>query len=785
MKLTFLYKPLRAIGPVKCKLVLVMKLTTILLLVGILHLSAATYSQNVTISRRNASLETIFKDIKQQTGYLFFYNWKVNLKANNVTVELRNATLADALNTCLAKYDLTYAIVDKTIVISAKPPATHAEVSPVYNKIHVSGTVIDSATRASLPGVNIMLKTAKPMHTQTNDKGEFSIDADPGDLLVFTFIGYKPKTVKVTDSKPMQVGLALQVTNVNDVVVTGYQMIKKDNYTGSAIIIKGEDLRRFNPQSIIESLASFDPSLRIGDNTISGSNPNVLSNITIRGSTTLPSLNGQILDKNNLSSDYNLPIFMLDGFSVSLQKVTDLDINRIASITILKDAAATAVYGSRAANGVIVITTKAPKPGKLQLTYNSELRVNAPDLSDYHVLNASQKLQYEKLAGLYTSGDVAATQSQLDEQYYAKLKNVVSGVNTYWLSQPVRNAFGQKHSLYAEGGDTSFRYGVDMRYETSPGVMKGSGVKRYSGGMNFNYNPNRNLLVRNEVTITQVNGENSKYGDFAQYVYMEPYYPIKDESGNLIREIANWKVDTHQSGPDQIKTVPVYNPLYEASLGNFDKNAYLEFVDDFSADYKITPSLRVIGLISLNNTKSSVDQFTSPFSNEFFNGPASEIKDRGRYIYKTKNALTYDGNVRLIYNKQVSDHSINAALVFKARSVKEDEKAFEARGFSNDRFTNIGFARTYALNAAPINKIALNREMGSILTSNYAFKNKYLLDASFTMDGSSAFGSNNKVAPFWSVGVRVERAQRGVYAYLSSGCFQDEANGHYRLNRLG
>jgi hypothetical protein len=236
---------------------------------------------------------------------------------------------------------------------------------------------------------------------------------------------------------------------------------------------------------------------------------------------------------------------------------------------------------------------------------------------------------------------------------------------------------------------------------------------------------------------------------------MEPYYPIKDASGNLIREIANWRIDTHYNDPllGQYRDEPVYNPLFEASLGNFDKNSYLEIIDAFSVDWKITPDLRLIGLMSVNDNKSTADQFVSPFSNAYFNGPADEIPNRGRYDYSSNSSLGLDGNVRFVYNKQLGDHSINAVLGSNVTSTRNDFKAFEARGFSNDKFTNIGFARTYAPDSAPGGDVAINRLFGTFFNAAYSFKNKYLFDASYRLDGSSSFGANSRFAPFWATGI--------------------------------
>jgi TonB-linked SusC/RagA family outer membrane protein len=744
-------------GQVKYKILLVMKLTAILLFIGVLHLSAASYSQSVSISKHNSNLETIFKAIKKQTGYTFFYTDKVNTTQQKLDVDLNNVSLTDALDYCLKGQQLNYTIINKTIVIRLVAPDVKApaEEKVINQTINIQGKVIDEKTQITLPGVNIYLKTdKKTVIGVTNEKGEFQINVQPDAVLIFTFIGYKPKEVKITNAKPLTVKMELSVSAMNDVVVTGYQTIKKETYTGSAVTISGDDLKRNNPTDVIKAIATFDPSFRIGDNNLTGSDPNALPKITVRGSTSLPSVDGSIVDRNNLSSNYNQPAYMLDGFQATLQQVVDLDIDRIASVTILKDAAATAVYGSRAANGVIVITTKAPKPGKLQLTYNAQLNISAPDLSSYHVLNATQKLQYEKLAGLYTNGTTTNTgQDVLDAQYSHLLENVVSGVNTYWLSQPLQNAYGMKHSLDAQGGDSTFRYDVYGRFQTNPGVMIGSSRDDYSGGMTFYYNPSKKLLFRNDLSITQENSVASPYGSFSNYVAMNPYYPLKDANGNLIEELANWNVNTGAKGNAQYVQETVLNPLYEAHAGNFNKSAYLELVDNLSADWHITPALRLQGQISLTDHKGTTDQFVSPTSELYYNGPANQIQNRGSYTYTGDDLLQYDGRLQLNYYKQLGDHALNFAIASEVVSNTENIKQFEAVGFSNSTFTNVGFARTYLPDAAPGGDILTTRTISNFATANYSYKNKYLVDATFNLNGSSSFGANKQFAPFWSTGL--------------------------------
>ncbi|WP_256004643.1 SusC/RagA family TonB-linked outer membrane protein [Pedobacter deserti] len=760
MKLTFLYNPVSRIQRVKYKILIAMKLTAILLLLGTMHLSAAVYSQNVTLSRRNATLESLFNDVKKQTGYLFFYNGKINTKNRLLNVELKNVPLEEALQAFLDKQDLTYKIVDRTIVIMNEAQTMNQSLMDQINarRLEITGKVLDGDTQEGMPGVNINLKGSKTVLGQTNAKGEFKINAQPGDIIVFTYVGFKPFEVKIADNKPLTITMEPQVNTMQNVVVTGYQTIKKDSYTGNAVVVSGTDLKRSNPQNVLKALQTFDPSFRLLDNNLAGSDPNAMPRINVRGATALPAIPGNkedLVNRENLAAQFNLPAFILDGFEVSLQKVVDLDINRIESVTLLKDAAATAVYGSRAANGVMVITTKAPVAGKLQLAYNAELQFTAPDLTGYDILNAQEKIAYEQMAGLYGGrGDLGDESSEeRDAQLFTRLRNVASGVNTYWLSQPLRNAYGQKHTLNAQGGDQSFRYGIDLRYQTMPGVMKGATRDRYSGGMNFTYNPSSRLVFRNDLSVNQTKGVNSNYGDFATYALMNPYFPKTDELGRTIQELANWRINTFRNQDNQYVNRYVFNPLHEASLSNFSKDNYFELIDAFSADYRLSESFRIKALISLNNTISKFDQFISPNSREFYDYTTDRLNSRGTYDYQNTNYLGLDGNMTISYNKQVKDHFFNLVLGANVLSSRSDFKGFSAQGFSNDRFTNVGFARIYRENQNPDGNVIISRTAGAFFSGNYSFKNKYLMDASFRMDGSSAFGADKRFAPFYAIGL--------------------------------
>lgn len=755
MIFTILCKAVRKRRLAKSKTILVMKLTAILLLLGCLHLSAAGIAQKVSLSQENVPIKKVFAQIKKQTGYVFFYNARILQNTSPVTIIVRDMDMKEVLDQCFKDQPLTYRIVNKTIVISEK---TRAEVISVIldtipRQITVTGNIIDDSTHLPIAGANIIVKGAKGGVT-SDTKGGFSIQAKPGATLILSYVGYETQSITVKDDTHLKVRLQLNANKdpLANVVVTGYQVINKESYTGNAVVVTGEELRKVNPVNILQSIQSFDPSFRIADNNIVGSNPNRLPYINLRGSTALPSGSGEVLSRANLQGNVNLPTFILDGYEVSLEKVYDLDNSRIQSITLLKDAAATAVYGSRAANGVVVITTKTPKAGKLQVFYNADFTVSGPDLTDYDLLNGEEKLEYERLAGLYESvGSLSKDEQEI--LYYQKKKNVVSGVNTYWLSQPVRTAFAQKHSIYLEGGGSAIRYGIDLRYQAQPGVMKGSSRDRYSIGMDLSYNPSTKFLFKNTLTVTQVDSRESPYGGFDEYVKMNPYYPKADSLGRILQSVDSWLIDTHQSGAGQYQTNTVLSPLYNATLQSFDKSNYLEIIDAFSGEWNIAYGLRLRGLMSLTKRKHTHDKFLSPLANQFYFYPTDRLNERGSYTYEGFEELSFDGNMTLGFNRQLGNHFFNSTLGANIRTYASEFAGFIAIGFPNDRFPNVGFAQGYAEDGSPTGYSTKERLIGLFLSGNYSYKNKYLLDLSIRADGSSKFGTDNKIAPFWSVGI--------------------------------
>ncbi|MBO9202967.1 MULTISPECIES: SusC/RagA family TonB-linked outer membrane protein [Niastella] len=729
-----------------------MKLTAVFILAGFLQVSAAGFSQTVSVTKENIPLQKLFREIKKQTGYVFFYNMRLLQKTHPVSIDVKSKGLREVLDLVFESQPVTYSIVNKTIVVNDRAPLpVPAEVKQVDTvpAIDIHGKVIDAVSGTPVAGANVVIKGSNA-GVVTDAAGNFVIRAKPGSRLLISYVGFEGIEVTAKDS---QLSVKLRAnTPMTDVVITGYQQIKKESYTGNAVTVTGEELKRVNPNNMLQAIQAYDPSFQVAQNNLLGSNPNSLPRVNVRGSASLPVSSSDVLTRNNLAGNVNLPTFILDGYEVSVEKVFDLDVNRIQTITLLKDAAATAVYGSRAANGVLVITTKAPQEGKLQLTYSYDGTVSAPDLTDYHVLNAEQKLEYERLAGLYEPVG-SRTKDQQDYLYYSKRANVLAGVNTYWLSQPVRTAFGNKNSLYLEGGNATIRYGLDLRYQTQPGVMKKSGRDRYGLGSVISYAPNKKFIFRNTLTVTQVTGNESPYGSFSNYVAMNPYYPKTDSNGHILQAVDSWVIDTRLTDSSQYKNQSVLNPVYNGTLSNFNRTKYTEIIEAFNADWNITSALRLRGLASVTKRKTTTDKFMSPLSNEFFDYPTDKLKERGSYIYSTVDENAFDGSLTLNYNKQLGDHFLNLAAGVNMRTASTDARGITAIGFSNDRFTNIAFANKYAENSSPDASYYLERLFGSFMSLNYSYRNKYMADLSARLDGSSKFGNENKTAPFWSFGL--------------------------------
>ena len=438
-----------------------------------------------------------------------------------------------------------------------------------------------------------------------------------------------------------------------------------------------------------------------------------------------------------LTNNPNTPIFIMDGYEVSVEKVYDLDLNRIESITILKDAAATAIYGSRASNGVIVIETVAPEPGKLRVSYYFTGTVTAPDLSDYNLMNAREKLEAELAAGLLDPDGMNYFVRLSD--YRKKLNNVLSGIDTYWLSQPLETQFNHKHSLYVEGGAETVRFGLGLNYDGQNGVMKESYRRKFGGDFKVDYRM-KYLQFNNQVSFSMMKSQNSPYGSFSDYTKRQPYYTPKN--------MKTGKYDETIEGGYNSSTES--NPLYEATLGNFDRSNYKEFVDNLTINASFFRSLQLKVQLAFTYKEEKGEKFIDPISSKYAMQISLSPFDKGELTKTRRETFSWNTNLLLIYNNMIGNHNMNFSL---GLNVIENSASYSSeffKGFPSAQLHDQKYA--YQIVEKPSVSDSRSRLFGSFLFANYTWKDIYLADVSMRFDGSSEFGSGNRFATFWSFG---------------------------------
>lgn len=691
--------------------------------------------EKVSLNLSGASLRSLFQEIQKQTGLFFVYNEEQCGAFGDIDVQVKSTSVEQVLDEVFRGKNFNWHFEDNIIVITAGKA-----VAPQVIARKVTGKVTDK-NGTPLPGVTVVIKGSS-IGVATDINGDYRIDLTGDDMvLTFTMVGMEKQEIKVGAREHINVKLEEQVNKLSDVVVTGIFRRTKELSTGASITVSGDELKKVGNQNILQSLRTLDPSFKILESNQNGSNPNVLPEIELRGANGIPDLDA------NYRGNPNQPLFILDGFETNLQRVMDLDPNRVESITLLKDASAAALYGSRSANGVVVIELKAPEAGRLRLSYSGDYAVVIPDLTDYDLLNAEEKLALEKEAGHF-KGRFPNTDQQLVDYYNKLLTNVRSGVNTYWLSKPLRTAFEHRHNFEVSGGDETIRYSINFTAKMAPGVMKGSQRDNYQGGVMLSYRKN-NLIFKNDLQVGYNNADNSPYGDFSAYAKMNPYNkPSEDGKMSPLFEksLAPGFVSDYNR-----------NPLYDATLDTRDNESYLEFRNNFSLEWKIKDVWTVMARFGIGTQTTKTEYFLSAKHSKFtsIGDPVSspdEYMRRGEFKLGNRRMFDYSGDLNVRYGQSWGKHTVYGVAGLNISQNKDESATVRAEGFPNDNMTNIGFAKQYYKDSRPESDYTIRRLVGLLVTGNYSYDSKYLFDFSFKIDGSSNFGSNNKYAPIWSVG---------------------------------
>ena len=608
---------------------------------------------------------------------------------------------------------------------------------------YVYGRVIEKLSNEPMVGVTIRLDGhSNGVITDINGCYVLTLP-EKGGLVIYSYIGFETRKIKVTSRQKVDVQMVEATESIQEVIVTGYNSIQKESFTGNITKIEKEDLLKVNPNNLISAIQTFDPSFRIQENLAAGSDPNSLPQFVLRGQTgigetTLGQTSTSSISREVLSGNSNLPIFILDGFEVDVEKIYDLDMNSIHSINILKDAAATAMYGSRAANGVIVIERRAPEAGKFRVQYSGVLSAELPDLSSYNLMNAREKLETERLAGLYDSNTPEI--DPYTNGYYQRLNNVLTGVDTYWLSQGLRTALNHKHSVFIDGGENDVRWGVELGFRGTEGVMKHSSRKNANAAFYVDYRIG-GLQIKNKVTYTYNKSTDVPFNSFSDYSHLLPYMRLYDENGDYVRRLEKF---------DGASGTQV-NPLYEINFYNsFDHSGYDEVTDDLSLNWRITDGLRLRGQFSVLMRNSTGDLYKDPASASY---SASTGNINGEKTESTQKRTVIDGSLSLMYNNTFKGHNLNICLSSNMRQTQSTASETRYRGFPGGDLVSSNYAAE--VYGKPSSSDNTTRLVGALLTSNYTYNNIYLADLTGRIDGSSEFGSDKRWSMFWSTGAGI------------------------------
>lgn len=599
-------------------------------------------------------------------------------------------------------------------------------------KVTVQGRITDTQGEP-LPGANVLVKGTR-QGIAADEEGNYVLTFVPPAggraVLQYSFIGMETQEHTVRTSTTLNVKLKSD-TDLDAVIVNGFYDQKKETFTGAATVISGEQLVQISPNNLVAGIASMTPGMVIVENNSMGSNPNAIPSLLIRGANTLIT--------NESEEGVNNPLIVLDGVEITIQELYDLDIYDIERVDVLKDASATILYGEKGANGVIVIERKRVGNEKLKLNYNFQPRYSFPDLTSFNLTNAEQKLELERLSGLYDSAD-----GSLDRAYDYKLQNVRRGVNTDWLSAPLRIPLGHSHSLSLSSRGDKLDFRANASLGDNYGVMKGDNRRNVGVNFSIGYHLKDKLTLSYKNNFSYTSTTDSPYGSFSQYARMNPYETIYDQDGELRTYI--------YFDPYNTASGWMANPLYNATLSSFSTGRSLSYTNSLSGRWNISKELYVNAQANLGLSMGSSEKFVSPDDTQYLN--VTSASNKGLYTFASRNGFNTDGKITVNYGKSLDTKGTMFRISVGSNINYSHSRSASASGsgFLKDNLSDLRFANNYPSSGSPSGTDNVATSVGFFINGNFSLWNRFFADASYRTSGSSRFGAANSFAPFWALG---------------------------------
>lgn len=691
--------------------------------------SFSGYSQEITIHKTDTPLKEVLQSLEIQTDFTFFYNNKFVDDQVKVSLNVENVSIEHVLNTLLKRTFIKYRIINKNIVLFTEDDAAtlakemdgqlaDSKVQVIeQDKIQVKGTVYDS-DGMPLPGVNILVQ-GTGSGTQTDFDGNYSISVSLGEVLVFSYIGMKSATKKVTpETKTINITLATDTNVLNEVIVVAYDKQSKTSYTGSAVDIDISKVKETPMASFQESLQGNVAGVQMV--TQSGQ-PGAAPDVRIRG-----------IGSINAGSE---PLYVIDGIPVvagnisqiatSSNTIAGINSKDIATITVLKDASATAIYGSRGANGVILITTKKGKTGKTRFDFSSQYGISSMILPD-----RNKPLNTAELSELLIESRVNIGDSQADAEAYI-YSRINEEINTDWVDVISRDAQYSQYNLSASGGDDKTNFYASLGLFDQEAVIIGVDYKKLNAKVNLSHKATDKLKIDIGLAANhQKLHTNNDAGD----------------ANNPVRamfRVVPWESVYNADGSYNTNILLTYNPvglvkenIRESKLYGIIGNLGLTY------DFNDNLSFETKGNIDFN----LADEFQ--YDNPYF-GAGRNDGGRGR-AYNNK-IINYNITNLLKYKWQVNDSNrFNFMIGQEAQKIERSSVFAYASNYGAPGLTSLENASVYREASSSITASALASYFFNV---NYALKERYFFNVTARRDGSSRFGQEVRYANFGSVGL--------------------------------
>lgn len=696
--------------PLPSKVLLIMKLTTALLFFFTLNVSATGFGQDrINLNVKKAEISGVLKSIEKQTNYRFLYNAGLEDIRGKVTINVKDATLAEVLTRLLEKTRLLYQVMENNLIVIKEDPTAVPDVT-------ITGKVTGEGG-APLAGASVQVKGTTTGVTTNND-GVFSITVtDANVTLLISSVGYDVQEIALGGRTDISVSLALATRALDQVVVVGYGTSRKRDLTGSVASIKGADIAKQPVQTATQAIQGKVAGVQI----ISSGEPNSLPTVRVRGT-------GTMLGGAN-------PLYVVDG--VITEDIRNINSADIVSLDVLKDASATAIYGMRAANGVLIITTKKGKTGKMVFNYDA----NAGIREATNLVNMAGENQY---AGYLNEANI----------YYGSLDSLVTasqlkGANTDWYDVILQRAFQQNHNLSMSGGNEKITYFLSAGYLNEEGIQVQNKYKRFTLRSNNEYRITNGLKLSTLVSYTRGEAIGANFGAFNSAYRAAPFVVAKEggKYGNtsIASNVGNPLLDIEKN--------------YSNTLGNRVQGT-------FALEYKPIPALTLRSSmgVDLDFTKSTGFgyKYVSD-TNTFIVSGGNQQRGNSRLSLTKNDANKWVWDNTATYAKTFGKHNINLLGGVTAEQYKFNSVVSSALDVPENKdqwYLNAGTNGSQTV-ANTGDKWSRNSFISRL---NYAYNNRYLLTATMRADGTSRFGKDHRWGYFPSVGLGWNMADEAFMA---------------------